>query len=224
MGLVEILDSNHNVLFFFQKKEVLLQRNSTSAYISYQPLLPESLYHRPDNSIRIFEYHTKNHYPKTKQLHPISKPDSFRVCGLRFFNLLAETNNFGLGAILLSRLVPEQQKHYHRDSNRGQLFEVVAFVHVTSLSKQRVLFLTPLLSCRATETIFTETRIQSRLFRGYGICYSPKQTTLVFALFFYCAKFSIYRNRLHKDSNPGQIYGIMAFVPVISPPKQKLWS
>jgi hypothetical protein len=38
--------------------------------------------------------------------------DSFRSCGLCFFNLLAGTNNFGLGAILLSCLVSEQQKTF----------------------------------------------------------------------------------------------------------------
>jgi hypothetical protein len=40
---------------------VLLQGNSTDAYISYQSLLPESL-SKPDHSIRIVEYNRKNYY------------------------------------------------------------------------------------------------------------------------------------------------------------------
>jgi hypothetical protein len=59
-------------------------------------------------SIRIVEYHRK------KSLNPTSSPGlelrSFRVCDLSFCNILFETNNFGLAAVLLSYLVSELQE------------------------------------------------------------------------------------------------------------------
>jgi hypothetical protein len=45
---------------------------------------------------------------------------------------------------------------------------------------------------------------------------SPKQTTLLLAPFYH-AYFPSCRNHRHWDSNPGQFFGVVAFVPVISP-------
>jgi hypothetical protein len=45
---------------------------------------------------------------------------------------------------------------------------------------------------------------------------SPKQATLVLALFFYQAYFPSYRNYLHLESNPGQLFGLLFLVFVIS--------
>jgi hypothetical protein len=72
-------------------------------------------YHRPDHSIRIVEYHRKI----IIIIIIISKPniftetrtqDSLCVFDLSSCNLLAETNNFVLRAVLLSCLVSELQK------------------------------------------------------------------------------------------------------------------
>jgi hypothetical protein len=51
---------------------------------------------------------------------------------------------------------------------------------------------------------------------------SPKQTTLDLAPFFYRAWFPSNRNRLRRESNPGQFFGFMAFVSVLSSSKQLL--
>jgi hypothetical protein len=82
---------------------VLLRGNSINAYISYQSLFPEA-YYRPDHSMRIVECHRRK---LLLSLNPTSssgfEPGTvFRGCGLCFYNLLFETNNFGLGTVLLS--------------------------------------------------------------------------------------------------------------------------
>jgi hypothetical protein len=46
-----------------------------------------------------------------------------------------------------------------------------------------------------------------------------KQTILLLALSFYLALFPSYRNQLTRDSNPGQIFGVVAFFPEIFSPK-----
>jgi hypothetical protein len=45
---------------------------------------------------------------------------------------------------------------------------------------------------------------------------SSIQTTLVVAQFFYHASLPSYRNHLHRESHPGQFFGVVAFVSAIS--------
>jgi hypothetical protein len=51
------------------------------------------------------------------------------------------------------------------------------------------------------------------------VIFSPK-TTLVLALLFYRAQFPSDRNYLHRESNPGQFFGLVAFFSVISSSKE----
>jgi hypothetical protein len=51
--------------------------------------------------------------------------------------------------------------------------------------------------------------------------FPPKQTFMVLALFFLCTQFLSYRNHLTQDSDTGQMFVGVAFVPVISLLKQK---
>jgi hypothetical protein len=95
--------------------------------------------------------------------------NSFTVCGLSSCNLLAETNNFVLYAVLLSCLFSELQKPSSPGLEPRTVLRFVALVPVIS---------------------------------------SPKQTILFFTPFFYRAYFLSYRNRLHRDSNPGQFSGM----------------
>jgi hypothetical protein len=72
-------------------------------------------YYRHYHSIRIVEYHCKiiniiN--PKPNIFTETRTQGSFRVCDLSSCNLLAETNNSVLCAILLLCLVSDQQKSY----------------------------------------------------------------------------------------------------------------
>jgi hypothetical protein len=71
-------------------------------------------YHRPHNSIRIVniiqEIITIIIIPKTNIITATRTQGRFRVCDLSSCNLLFETNNFGLGAVLLSCLVSELQE------------------------------------------------------------------------------------------------------------------
>jgi hypothetical protein len=65
-------------------------------------------YHRPDHSIRIVECHRKILLsPNQTGTHT---QDSFRVCDLCFCNLVAATNGFRLGAILLAGSVSELKR------------------------------------------------------------------------------------------------------------------
>jgi hypothetical protein len=86
----------------------LLWGNSTNTYI-FSNLYCLKVFHRPDHSMHIIEYHRKK-----LSLNPTSslglEPRSFRVCDLSSCNLLAEANKFCLGAILLSCLVSKLQK------------------------------------------------------------------------------------------------------------------
>jgi hypothetical protein len=93
--------------------------------------------HRPEHYIRINEYHRK--------IIIISKPNiftetrtqgSFWVCDLSFCNLLAETNNLVLFAVLLLPLVSELQKPSSPELEPRTAFGVVFFVSVISCSKQ----------------------------------------------------------------------------------------
>jgi vesicle coat complex subunit len=88
------------------------------------------------HSIRIVEHH-RNIFiiiiiiiiSKTYIFTETRNQDCFRVCDLSSCNLLAETNNFVLYAVLLSCLVSSYRNHIHRDSNPGQflLFETNNF-------------------------------------------------------------------------------------------------
>jgi hypothetical protein len=86
----------------------LLKENSTKAYISYQPALSESL-PQAWSITRTAEYHTKlipeHIFTETRT------QGSSRVCDPTSCNLLAETNNFIPGAVLLSRLVSSYKIH-----------------------------------------------------------------------------------------------------------------
>jgi hypothetical protein len=70
-------------------------------------------YHRPDHLICITEYHGK--LSSSSSLNPTPSPrleprTAFQVCDLSSCNLLTETNNFVLCAVLLLCLVSELQK------------------------------------------------------------------------------------------------------------------
>jgi hypothetical protein len=104
---------------------VILRGNSTNAYISYQSFLPEKA-----NIGLIIRYVPLNIVgnslvviPKPNIFTRIRTHDSFLICDSCSCNLPAETNNSGLGAIILSNLVSELQKHSHRDLNSGQFSE-----------------------------------------------------------------------------------------------------
>jgi hypothetical protein len=83
------------------------------------------------------------------------------------------------------------------------------------------------LSCRVKETTFTEARTQDTFLEAVAflpVVSVPKQGALFLALFFYRAQFPRYRNNLHWDWSPGQVFGPVIVVPVIFLEKQKLWS
>jgi hypothetical protein len=121
---------------------VLLRGNSTDAYISYQSLLPEILSWA--SSLDTYRWILqKKIVPKPNTFTETRTQDSYRVCDLSSCNLLAETNNFVLCAVLVSCLVSELQKHLHRESNSEQFFGVVGFVYVIFSSKETTLVLAP---------------------------------------------------------------------------------
>jgi hypothetical protein len=62
--------------------------------------------------------------PKLNILTQTRTPDDLRACDLSSCNLLAETNSFGLGAVLLSCLVSELQEPPYRESNSGHVYGV----------------------------------------------------------------------------------------------------
>jgi hypothetical protein len=106
-------------------------------------------YHRPDNSVRIVEYHRKllllllllSINPKpSPRLEPMTV---FGDCGLCSCNIPAETYNFGVGTVLLSSLVSELQTSSSALEPRNSIFVVEAFVTVVSYLKQTALILAP---------------------------------------------------------------------------------
>jgi hypothetical protein len=60
------------------------------------------------------------------------------------------------------------------------------------------------------------------VFRGCNLCSCNflAETTFVLASFFYRAGFPSYMNHIRWESKPGQFFGVVAFVSVISPSKQ----
>lgn len=50
---------------------------------------------------------------------------AFQSCGLRFCNLLFETNNSALGAFLLSGKFPSYRKRPHRKSKSGLVYKAL---------------------------------------------------------------------------------------------------
>jgi hypothetical protein len=66
-------------------------------------------YHRSDHSILSLDI-VRNYYPQPSIFTETRTQESFRVCDLCFCNLLAETNNFVLCAVLLSCFVSELQE------------------------------------------------------------------------------------------------------------------
>jgi hypothetical protein len=90
---------------------------------------------RPDYSIRIVEYHRKK-IPKPNVFTETRTQGSFRVCDLSSCNLRAETNNFDLGAVLLSGLVSELQKPPSPVLELGQIFGVFTFLKSLPILKE----------------------------------------------------------------------------------------
>jgi hypothetical protein len=74
--------------------------------------------------------------------------------------------------------------------------------------------------CYCGEIRQTNPRAVFRFMTLVSAISSTKQIILSFALFFYLPQFSSYRNHLHRDLNLGQIFRVVAFVPVISSQKQ----
>jgi hypothetical protein len=83
--------------------------------------------------IRIIGYHRKI-IPKRNIFTETRTQDSFQFCDLSRCNLLAKTNNFVLGAVLLSCLVSELQKPSSPGLEPRTVFGVVAVVSVISSS------------------------------------------------------------------------------------------
>jgi hypothetical protein len=110
-------------------------------------------FHRLDHSIHIVEYHRKKIItPKLSIFTGTRKQDRFWVCDLCSCNLIADTNSFCLGAILLSCLVSKLQKHFHRDSNPGQIFRVCGLYSYNLIAETNNFGLgTVLLSCSVSE-------------------------------------------------------------------------
>jgi hypothetical protein len=99
---------------------VLLRGNSTRSYISYVSFIARKFI--IGLIIRYISFDIIENY------YYISKPRTFfRCCGLCSCNLLFETNNFGLGAVLLSCSVSELQERHHQDSNPGHFFGIYIF-------------------------------------------------------------------------------------------------
>jgi hypothetical protein len=96
-----------------------------------------------DHSISVFEYHMKNISLNQTSSPGLETRTDFWVCDLCSRNLLAETNNFCLGTILISCLVSKLQKYSHRDSNPGQFSWLWPLFLLISSSKQSTLVLTP---------------------------------------------------------------------------------
>jgi hypothetical protein len=101
----------------------------------------------------------------------------FQACDFCSFNLITETNRFGLGDILIPCLVSEVQKSFALEAQRKEFFRVVAFV---------------------------------------SVIFSPKQTILILAPFFYHASFPSYRKHSHQDSDQRQFFWSVIFDPVTS--------
>jgi hypothetical protein len=67
----------------------------------------------------------------------------FQGCGLCSCNLLAGTNSFGFGAVLLLYLVSKLQNNLHWGLNPGEFVRIVMFIPVNFYLKQTDLLLAP---------------------------------------------------------------------------------
>jgi hypothetical protein len=88
--------------------------------------------------------------------------------------------------------------------------------YISLIIIEKIIIITP------KSNTFTETRTRD----SFRICDLSSRNLLAetniffFAPFFYRAYFPNYTNHLHRETNPGQFFVIVAFVPVISSPKQ----
>jgi hypothetical protein len=92
----------------------------------------------------------------------IRTKDSFQVCNLSSCNLLADTNKFCQGSVLLSRLFSDPQKPSSSGLEPRTVFGVMVFVPAISSPKQLCSWRRSsiVLSFRATETALTENRTE----------------------------------------------------------------
>jgi hypothetical protein len=123
-------------------------------------------------------------------------------------------------AVFLSSLISKPQKHFHRDSNLGQIIVVVASVPIIYSPKQITFVLAPFFYRAYFPSYRKHLHRDSNPGQFFGvvtsvpIIYSPKQITFVLVTFFCRAYFPSYRKHLHRDSNPGQFYGVLPLVSV----------
>jgi hypothetical protein len=126
-------------------------------------------FHRPNHLIRIVEYQRKI-IPKSNIFTETRTQDSFRVRGLGFCNLLGETNNFVLCAVLLSCLVYKLQKPSSPRLAPRTVFGFVTLVPEKFLAVTNNFVLCAVLSCLVSELQkLSSLELEPRtFFRGYG--------------------------------------------------------
>jgi hypothetical protein len=132
------------------------------------------VYHKPDHSIRIVEYHRK----KLSSLNPSSprhKPRTiFGVVTLFPVISSCKQTTLVLAPFFYRASPPSYRIHLHRESNPGQILGVLACVSVISSSKQTTLDLGAVLLPRLVSELqkTSSSGIEPRtVFRDSGLCF-----------------------------------------------------